>query len=106
MKSKFILNFFLNFHSLLVNNFKSIIQLKRYIHVEPIKRPEKEENRKVEEPAFVEKYLKLKKKQLKRKRREIQNSILSQVDPELNIKLEETSVHEEFIQPKKKKSKK
>jgi hypothetical protein len=86
--------------------------LKRHIEIEPIKRPIKDDNRKVEEPAFVEKYLKLKKKQLKRKNREasksINNSIIMDImDPELRIKLETDSHDEdEFNKPKRKKMKK
>jgi hypothetical protein len=83
--------------------------LKRHIEIEAIKRPIKDVNRKVEEPAFVEKYLKLKQKQLKRKNKEasksINNSIIMDImDPELRIKLENNE--DEFNKPKRKKMKK
>ena len=83
-----------------VNSFKSIIQLKRHIEMAPINRPIKEEHKQVAEPAYVEKYLKLKKKQLKRKHNE---TIL---DPELNIKREADNETETPVSKKSKKSKK
>ena len=55
--------------------------------------------------------MELKKKQLKRKNKEkrknINDSIIDQVDPEIRVKLEENGhCDEEFVKPKRKKMKK
>lgn len=43
-----------------VNNFKSIIQVKRHINIEPIQAPEIIEDKLVKEPPIIDVYLKSK----------------------------------------------